>query len=146
MTSLQTDRIKEFENEVRKWGGSAVMDWKESNSPESCGVLFADADGVTLVVYPSGLISIPAVCSYHPPKYPTPIIAAALAKELWTRQKVRDDAHPEKAQARKGGHLGPIVDPDWKCRNKVCPCHRQSPEDRQKRARGGLNTNPNRCS
>jgi len=35
MTSLQTDRIKEFENEVRKRGGSAVMDWKESISPES---------------------------------------------------------------------------------------------------------------
>src|ERR1700733_9653629 len=104
MTSLQVDRIREFENELRKRNGSTVMDCKESNSPESRGVLFADADGLTLVIYSSGLISIPSVCSYHPPKYPTPIIAAVLAKELWTKQKARDDAHPEKAQRRKGGH------------------------------------------
>ena len=51
MTSQQDDRIKEFENEVRKRGGNAVMDWKESNSPESRGILFADVDGVTLMVY-----------------------------------------------------------------------------------------------
>jgi len=146
MTSQQDDRIKEYENEVRKRGGNAAMAWKESNSPESHGVLFADVDGVTLVIYPNGLISVPAVCSYHPPKYPTPVVAAASAKELWARQKARDDAHPEKAKKRKGGHLGPIVDRDLKCGNKDCPCQRQSPEERQNRARGAFNTNPDRCS
>jgi hypothetical protein len=34
MISLQDDRITEFEKEVRKRRGSAVMNWKESNSTE----------------------------------------------------------------------------------------------------------------
>jgi hypothetical protein len=146
VTSLQSDRIKEFESEVRTRGENAEIDWKESGSPESRGVLFGDSKGITLMVYPQGLISIPAVRSYHPPKYPTPVIAAASAKELWAGQKRRDDANPERARDRKTGHLGPIVDPDLKCRNVGCRCHKESPGDRQKRALGGRNTNPNRCS
>jgi hypothetical protein len=146
VTTQQGDRIKEFETEVRKRDRNAVIDWKESSSPESRGVLFTEVEGVTLVVYPNGLISVPAVRTYHPPKYPTPVIAAASAKELWARQKARDDANPKTAKGRRTGHLGPIVDPDLKCRNKDCPCHQQRPEDRQKRAQGGFNTDPNRCS
>lgn len=128
MTSQQIQRAKEFENEVRERGRNTKIDWKESNSPESRGVLFADVDGVTLVVYSNGLISIPAVRTYHPPEYPTPIVAAVSAKELWAKQKARDDAQPETARNRRTGHLGPIVDPDLKCRNS------------------GFNTNPDRCS
>ena len=146
MTSLQDARIKEFEHEVRNRGRNALIDWKESNSPESCGILFADVDGVTLMVYHDGLISIPAVRTYHPPDYPTPIIAAALATELWARQKARDNANLDLAKSRRTGHLGPIVDPDLKCRNKVCPCQRESSDVRQRRARGGFNWNPDRCS
>lgn len=146
MTSLQDDRVKEYESEVNKRGGSAVTDWRESNSVESRGVLFGEVDGITLVVYPNGLISIPAVRTYHPPNYPTPVIAAASAKELWAGQKVRDDADPSKAKERSTGHLGPIVDPKWECRNKVCPCHLESPAVRQKRAQGGRNANPDQCS
>jgi hypothetical protein len=136
MTSLQEARIKEFESEVRKRGGNLVINWKESTSLESRGILFADVDGITLVVYRDGLISIPAVRTYHPPKYPTPIIAAALATELWTGQKARDEAQPETAKSRRTGHLGPIVDPDLRCRNDYCPCHRENSDVRQRRARG----------
>lgn len=146
MTSQQDQRIKEFENEVRKQGKNAEIDWKESDSPESRGFVFGDFEGVTLTVSPQGLVNIPAVRTYHPPKYPTPVIAAATATELWEKQKARDDAQPETAKNRRTGHLGPIVDPDLKCRNKVCPCQSESREDRQKRAQGGFNTNPNRCS
>lgn len=146
MTIQQDDRIKEFENEVRKRGGNAAIDWKESNSPESRGILFADVDGVTLMVYREGLISVPAVRTYHPPRYPTPIIAAALATELWTKQKARDDANLDLAKSRSTGHLGPIVDPDLKCRNKVCPYQLESSDVRQRRAQGGYNWNPDRCS
>lgn len=146
MTNLQNERIKQYESEAKRRGGNAVTDWRESNSPESRGVVFGDVDGITLVVYPNGLISIPAVRTYHPPNYPTPVIAAASAKELWARQKVRDDAQPNLAKSRRTGHLGPAVDPKWECGNKGCPCHRESPTVRQKRARGGHNTNPERCS
>ena len=146
MTSLQDARIKEFEIEVQERGGNTPVDWKESNSPESRGVLFADVDGVTLMVYSDGLISIPAVRTYHPPRYPTPIIAAALATELWKKQKARDDANLDLAKSRSTGYLGPIVDPDLKCRHKVCPCQLESSAVRQRRARGGYNWNPDRCS
>jgi hypothetical protein len=146
MTNLQADRLKEFENELKKRGRSAVSDWKESNNPESRGVLFADVDGVTLMLYPDGLISVPSVRTYHPPKYPTPVAAAASANELWARQKARDDTNPFLAQSRRTGHLGPIVGQELKCGNKICPCHRESSAERQKRAQGGFNTNPNRCS
>ena len=146
MTSQQSARVKEFELEVKRRGANRVLDWKESNSLESMGVLFASADGVTLMIYPNGLISIPAVRTYHSPKYPTPMIAAASASELWAKQKVRDDANPELARTRRTGHLSPIVDPNLQCRNMVCPCHRESQKARQKRAQGGFNTNPDRCS
>jgi hypothetical protein len=146
VTSQQDDRIKEFENEVKKRGGIAVINWKESHSPESRCILFADVDGVTLMVYSDGLISIPAVRTYHPPIYPTPIIAAALATELWAGQKARDEANLDLAKSRRTGHLGPIVDPDLKCRNTNCPCQRESSDVRQRRARGGFNWNPDRCS
>jgi hypothetical protein len=146
MTSLQDARIKEFEIEARKRRGNAVIDWKESNSSESRGIIFADVDGITLMVYLDGLISIPAVRTYHPPRYSTPIIAAALATELWTKQKARDDANPDLAKSRRTGHLGPIVELDLECRNKVCPCHGESPAIRQSRARGGFNWNPDQCS
>jgi hypothetical protein len=147
MTSEQDHYIKQFESEVRKRGENPDLNWKESNSPESRGALFGDFQGVTLMVYPSnGLISIPAVRTYHPPKYPTPVIAAASAKDLWARQKRRDDGNLDLARSRTTGHLGPIVDPDLKCRNPKCPCQDENPQARKGRARGGLNTNPDKCS
>jgi len=75
MTKKQEDRTKEYESERRSRGESANVNWKEGNQPESRGVLFADVDGVSLMVYTDGLISIPAVRSYHPPKYATPMLA-----------------------------------------------------------------------
>ena len=140
-----SDYIEKFESEGKTRGGNAEIDCKESDSPLSRGVLFGNSEGVTLIVYLEGFISIPAVSSYDKPN-PTPVIAAASAKELWARQKRRDDANPDRAKHRAGGHLGPVVDPDRKCRNDGCPCQKESPEDRKKRARDAYNTNPDRCS
>ena len=127
MTTLQDARIKEFESRAeRTQVRNIAVNWKGGNSTESRGILFADVDGVTLMVYSDGLISIPAVRTYHPPRYPTPIIAAALATELWAKQKARDDSNIVLAKSRRTGHLGPIVDPDLKCRNKICPCQGES--------------------
>jgi hypothetical protein len=144
MNSLQRDRIQEFETEVKNRGGHAATGWKESDAPESHGILFAEVDGITLMLYLDGLISIPAVRTYHPPRYSTPVIAAALATELWAKQKARDDAKPELAKSRRTGHLGSIVGTDLKCRSKVCPCQNESQAERQRRARGGYNWNPDR--
>ena len=142
MTSQQSDAVREYESEVRRRGGNPALDWRESNSPESRGVLFADVDGVTLMIYPNGLINIPAVCSWNIKKY-YHVTAAACAKEQWTRQKRQDDKKPEAAKKRGGGHLGPVVGSNLKCaqdRSPRCPCQDEDAEDRQKRARGGQNT------
>lgn len=137
MNSQQSDAIEEYENEVRRRGGNPVRDWKESNSSESPGVLFKDVDGVTLMIYTDGLINIPAVRSWDTKKY-YHVTAAACAKELWSRQKIRDDADRNTAKQRHTGHLDSIIGFDLKCRDIECPCH--NPEERQKRARGGRNT------
>lgn len=42
MTGQQDYRIKEFESEVRKRDENVEVDWKESSSPESRGVLFGE--------------------------------------------------------------------------------------------------------
>ena len=146
MTKKQEDRTKEYESNRRSLRESANINWKESNQPESRGVLFADVDGVSLMVYTDGLISIPAVRSYHSPKYATPMLAALSAKELWAKQKTRDDRTLTRAKSWRSGHLSPIVHSDLKCENFVCPCQGEGPEERQRRARGGFNTNPDRCS
>jgi hypothetical protein len=43
-TVIAVKCFRELENEVKKRGGNAVIDCKESNSPESRGILFADVD------------------------------------------------------------------------------------------------------
>jgi len=139
MTGQQRDCIKEFEREVRSRGDDPEIDWKESINSESRGVLFGDFMGVTLMVYPDGLINIPARCSWSFDKY-THVTAAASAKELWAGQKRRDDANPGRAKKRSGGHLGPIVAPNLKCQIDDCPCQTQSQEGRRKRARGAFNS------
>ena len=146
MSSQQADSIEEFEREVSKRGGNPKIDWEESSSAESRGVLFGDFEGVTLMVYPDGLVNIPARCSWSWCRY-TLITAAASAKELWAEQKGRDERdniNRKKAQERQGGHLGPIVGPNLRCQEPDCPC--QKPQDkRRKRARGGFNTKQSRC-
>ena len=137
MTGQQSDAIKEYENEMNKRGRNGVLDWKESNSAESRGVLFADVDGgVTLMIYSDGLINIPAVRLMNEKKY-YHVTAAVCAKELWAKQKASDDGDRNKAKQYVTGHLDPIVGFDLKCRDVECTC--QNPEGRRARSRGGFN-------
>lgn len=128
---------KEFESELGKLGQHARLEWKESATEPSRGCLFGEFKGVTLMVYPEGLISIPAVCSY---KAPSPAIAATTAKERFDKQKARDDRNRDRAQGRQGGHLGSIIGHNLKCGNEKCPCQKETPETRRKRARGTFNS------
>jgi hypothetical protein len=145
MTNQQDDMARRLRDELGKRGHSGRIEWKESIGPESRGFLFGEVQGVTMTVTPNGLINIPAVRTYHPPKYPTPVIAAACAGELWLRQKGRDDANSQLSKTRRTGHLGPIVDHDLRCRNKVCPCNSENQVVRRRRERGGFNEDPFRC-
>ncbi len=138
VNSQQSSTIREYENELGKRGRTPAKGWRESTAPESRGVLFADVAGVTLMVYPDGLINIPSRCSWSFDKY-THITAAACASELWARQKQWDDARPDAARNRAGGHLGPIVATDLKCDAEGCPCQKETPSQRQSRARGAYN-------
>lgn len=134
---IQDWAIEEFESELRKLGQHAKIDLEESNKGVSRGSLFGNFMGVTLMVFPEGLISIPAVCSY---KAPSPAVAATSAKQRFDRQNARDTRYPDKARNRKGGHLGPIVDHDLRCGNEHCRCQKETDQERKSRARGAYNT------
>jgi hypothetical protein len=136
MTIQQDWATKEFDSELRKLGQHAKIDWEESNIEPSRGSLFGDFRGVTLMVYPEGLISIPSVCSY---KAPSPAVAATSAKERFDKQRANDNNKPQNAWERQGGHLGSKIGFDLKCGEK-CPCQTELPEKRRKRARGACNT------
>ena len=139
MTVKQGWATKEFDRELTKLG-YAKMNWEESSAGVSRGCLFENFTGVTLMVYPEGLISIPAVCSYTDSSGSA--VAATTAKARFDRQKARDDNDLARAQKRQGGHLGPIVDHDLKCENGHCPCRKAgtTSQDRRSRAQGAYNT------
>ena len=146
MTSQQQERLKQLEIELKHRGKAVVLVWRESNSSVSRGFLFSELGAVTITCSPSGLLNIPAVRSYHPPNYPTPVVAAACADELWTKQDARDQANLQKAITFRTGHFGPLVDFELKCQAKACDCASETDEQRQRRAQGGFNTDPDRCS
>ena len=146
MTLQQQEMITRLENELKRLGKSTDLSWKLSNNPESRGFLFGQVSGVTVTVTPEGLMNIPSVRTYHPPQYPTPVIAASVADELWNKQKARDDSDLEKARSRRTGHLGPVVGFNLECQNEKCPCKAEDEELRRKRERGGFNTNPINCA
>ena len=145
MTNEQNAYSIQLQEELARRGHVSV-EWEESYAPESRELLFTQVDGVTVTLAPNGLLNVSAVRTYHPPKYPTPVIAAACAGELWERQKARDDAKIELAKTRSTGHLGPVVGHDLRCGNPACPCRAESAAERRHRQRGGFNGNRDRCS
>jgi hypothetical protein len=146
MTEKQRMYARQLEDELKKRGHNEQIEWTESNASNSRGFLFGEVQGVTVTIAPHGLVNIPAVRSYHPPKYPTPVIAAACAGELWSRQKARDEANVNLARSRRTGHLAPIIGHDLTCASKLCPCHSEDRDDRRRRERGGFNENLDSCA
>lgn len=145
MTNEQSDFARQLQDELARRGHGPV-EWTESKAPETRGFLFGEVHGVTVTIAPHGLVNIPAVRTYHPPKYPTPVIAAACAGELWAKQKAHDDADIDLARKRKTGHLAPIVGHNLRCANELCRCQNESGADRRRRERGGFNEDPRRCA
>jgi hypothetical protein len=109
------------------------------------GFSLGEVQGVTVTIASHGLVNIPAVRTYHPPKYPTPIIAAACAGELWSKQKARDEASVDLARSRRTGHLAPIIGHNLTCTSELCPCHSEDQDNRRRRERGGFNENMDSC-
>jgi hypothetical protein len=105
---------------------------------ESDGYLFTQVDGVTVVVTSKsynlrGGFKVPALRKYTEVGTPTNLDAAADAGRHFRSQKKQDDTDLAKACGWDTGHLGPIVDLDWYCNSKNCPCHFAAEEDRDKR-------------
>ena len=85
MTDRQQIYARQLQDELKKRGHNGQIEWTESNAAQSRGFLFGEVQGVTVTIAPHGLVNIPAVRTYHPPKYPTPVVAAACAGELWVK-------------------------------------------------------------
>jgi len=140
MTDRQRTYARQLQDELKRRGHNGQIEWTESSAPDSRAFVFGEVQGVTVTITPHGSVNIPAVRTYHPPKYPTPVIAAACAGELWSRQNARDDANVNLARSRRTGHLAPIVGHDLTCASDLCPCH-DDKDDRRRRERGGFNEN-----
>jgi hypothetical protein len=76
---------------------------------------------------------VPALRVYPEVGTPSNLDAAVKAGSYFKSQKKQDDMDIAKACAHPTGHLGSIIDFDWYCHNKNCPCHFWAEEGRDKR-------------
>lgn len=96
------------------------------------GYVFTEVDGVTVLITlksrnPKGGYKLPSVRTYPEVLAPTNLDAAIRARQLFNGQ-VRENCTT--------GHLGPIVDTEWKCREVSCDCNDEPYTKRRKRSLG----------
>jgi hypothetical protein len=93
------------------------------NSGESEGgkFSFTEVEGVTVIIGEKGGYQIPSVRRYPETGKPgeTALDAAVYADRHFREQEKRADLGT--------GHLGSIVDTEWRCNDSNCPCQKQSP-------------------
>ena len=107
-----------------------------------CGYDFTEVDGVTVVITKSsrnaddrGGYKVPALRGYKETVTPSNLDAAVGARELFDKQRQRDNNDIERAKKHKRGHLGPRVKPNWFCNDEDCPCQRETDiNERRKRS------------
>ena len=113
MNPHQRKKLEQLEDELGVARGTLPI------RGESEGYVFTEVHGVTVLLTrqsrnPRGGYIVPALHTYLETVYPTNLDAAVHAKELFD--------HQGPAQC-KYGHLGPIVDLDWKCGDDYfCVC------------------------
>ena len=84
---------------------------------ESGDNVFTEFDGITVTIGKNGGYHIPAVRRYE-----TGLKSASNARALFDRQAGWDMDNPSEALKRTTGHFGPLIDMNWRCDNKNCPC------------------------
>jgi hypothetical protein len=126
MNNRQKCEKERLESELRARRGITKSLPDKGESREHC--FFTEVEGVTVIIGQRGGIQLPAVRTYHK----NPIDAAVYADDEFRKQ----DTHASTASHYDSGHLGPIVDTDWQCENKACPCKSESYAQRLKRSRG----------
>lgn len=127
ITQKQREKLNQLEDELRIPRGSLPI---RGISRE--GYVFTEVDGVTVVVTlksynPRGGYKLPSVRTYDETVAPTNLDAAVRARQLF------DDQERENYTT---GHLGSIVDTDWKCRDASCDCKDEPYARRMKRSLG----------
>jgi hypothetical protein len=125
MNHRQKIEKEKIEGELRARRGITTPLPDKGESKE--GFWFTEVGGVTVIIGRMGGIKLPAVRSY-----PDPLHAAVYADDEFKKQ----DTHPSTASHYDSGHLSPIVNTDWQCEGKVCPCKSEPYAQRLKRSRG----------
>jgi hypothetical protein len=130
----QQRKLEQLQEELSKRGVAKQL----PRLGESDGYVFTEVDGVTVLITrksynPRGGFMVPSLRQYAEVGTPTNLDAAVEAGSYFKRQQKQDDMDLAKACGWNKGHLGPIVDFDWYCNNKKCPCHFAAEEDRDKR-------------
>ncbi len=127
MNSHQRKKLDQLEDELGlKRGTLPIRGERES-------YVFTEVHGVTVLitsksVNPRGGYIVPALHTYRETVYPTNLDAAIHAKELFNNQGPAQ---------RKYGHLGPLVNLDWKCGDDYfCRCRWEVYERRVGRSLG----------
>jgi hypothetical protein len=129
MTPKQRGKLDQLEDELGIRRGTLPI------KGESEGYVFTEVDGVTVLIAPKSInprggFIVPALHTYPEKIKPTNIDAAIHAKKFFDKQG---------PSQRDYGHLGPIVNLDWKCGedyDSFCHCRWESYEQRVKRSLG----------
>ena len=127
MNPYQQQKLDQLEDELGVTRGTLPIKGTRE------GYVFTEVHGVTVLitrksVNPRGGYKVPALHTYRETKYPTNLDAAVHAKKLF------DNQGPAQ---REYGHLGPVVDLDWKCGDDYfCHCRFEPYERRVKRSLG----------
>jgi hypothetical protein len=118
MNNKQLDALKRLEDQLRERRDLASRLPNRGESKEQ--YLFTEVQGVTVIIGPRGGYQLPAVRRYPETSKPgeKALDAAVYADEFWKQQNDCLDCDT--------GHYGPIVDTEWQCGIRNCPCHQQS--------------------
>jgi hypothetical protein len=135
MNSTQREKIARLQNELRTRRGVTTA---LPIVAEKDDYVFTEVEGVTVLVGasggrgPRGGYKLPSVRTYRQKG----LDAAVNARDLWERQKERDDADPAIAASWITGHLSPIVNTEWRCTSNSCPCQGEDIGQREGRSLG----------
>ena len=125
MNPNQQKKLDQLEDELGVKRGTLPIEGERE------GYVFTNVNGVTVLIPPNsssprGGYMVPALHTYHM----SSLDAAIRAKELFAAQGPAQ---------RKYGHLGPIVNLDWKCgddHDSFCRCRWEPYERRVERSLG----------
>jgi hypothetical protein len=119
MTAYQQQKLDQLRGELLSLRGitQPLQIFGEDN-----GYVFTRVNGVTVVIIkrsspkPYGGYILPAVMTYKETgERPNTSLDAA----VWAEDRFADQS---RVAVRQKGHMGPVVNLNWRCNNDICPC------------------------